>query len=72
MAAAGPRACECTSAGSAHTLVIKDDLNREITGGGGDNIALGERFRDRGFTGGEIDELRVSGASCQRSSARSV
>lgn len=41
--------------------VIKDHLTKEITGGGGDNIALGERFRDRGFQGGLIDEFRVIG-----------
>ena len=39
--------------------VVKDNLSREITGGGGDNIALGERFRDRGFKGGMVDEFRV-------------
>jgi hypothetical protein len=39
--------------------VIRDALTKEITGGGGDNIALGERFRDRGFKGGLIDEVRV-------------
>lgn len=41
------------------TDTIKDKLTKEITGGGGDNIALGERFRDRGFKGGQIDEMRV-------------
>ena len=41
--------------------VIKDTLTRDITGGGGDNISLGERFRDRGFKGGAIDEFRVFG-----------
>ncbi len=41
------------------TEVIKDKLTKEITGGGGDNIALAERFRDRGFKGGAIDEFRV-------------
>ena len=41
--------------------VVKDNLTKEITGGGGDNIALGERFRDRGFKGGLIDEFRVFG-----------
>jgi hypothetical protein len=41
--------------------VIRDGLTKQITGGGGgDNIALGERFRDRGFKGGQIDEFRVS------------
>ncbi|MBC7964566.1 MAG: DUF1549 domain-containing protein, partial [Fuerstia sp.] len=39
--------------------VVKDSLTREITGGGGDNIALGERFRDRGFKGGMVDDFRV-------------
>jgi hypothetical protein len=39
--------------------VTRDGLTKDITGGGSDNIALGERFRDRGFTGGVIDELRV-------------
>jgi hypothetical protein len=43
----------------ASTVIIKDQLSREITGGGGDNIALGERFRDRGFKGGMIDDFRV-------------
>ena len=41
--------------------VIKDALTRDITGGGHDTISLGERFRDRGFTGGAIDEFRVFG-----------
>ncbi len=45
----------------AATEVVKDNLTKEITGGGGDNIALGERFRDRGFKGGLIDEFRVFG-----------
>ncbi|TDU81183.1 cytochrome c [Prosthecobacter fusiformis] len=39
--------------------VIRDNLTRDITGGGGDHISLGERFRDRGFKGGIIDDLRV-------------
>ncbi len=41
------------------TLIVKDNLTKEITGGGGDNIGLGERFRDRGFKGGQIDDFRV-------------
>lgn len=39
--------------------VIKDKLTKEITGGGGDNITLAERFRDRGFKDGAIDEFKV-------------
>ncbi len=45
----------------ARVDVIRDGLTKDITGGGGDTIALGERFRDRGFTGGAVDELRVFG-----------
>ena len=41
--------------------IVKDKLTKEITGGGGDNISLGERFRDRGFKGGMIDDFRVFG-----------
>lgn len=43
----------------ADVEVIRDGLTKEITGGGGDTIAIGERFRDRGFAGGTVDELRV-------------
>ena len=43
----------------AEIEVVRDNLSKEITGGGGDSIALGERFRDRGFTGGLVDEFRV-------------
>ncbi|GIX03135.1 MAG: hypothetical protein KatS3mg113_0141 [Planctomycetaceae bacterium] len=43
----------------AETEVIRDHLTKEITGGGGDHITLGERFRDRGFTRGRLDEFRL-------------
>ena len=39
--------------------IVRDHLTQDITGGGGDTLALGERFRDRGFKGGWIDDLRV-------------
>jgi len=39
--------------------MIRDSLTKTILGGGGDNISLGERFRDRGFKGGMIDDFRV-------------
>ena len=39
--------------------IVRDSLTKNITGGGGDNITLGERFRDRGFKGGQIDDFRV-------------
>lgn len=43
----------------AEVEVVRDALTKTIQGGGGDNISLGERFRDRGFKGGMIDDLRV-------------
>ena len=43
----------------AATEVVRDALTRQITGGGGDTISLGERFRDRGFKNGLIDDFRV-------------
>ncbi|WP_166442786.1 DUF1553 domain-containing protein [Phragmitibacter flavus] len=39
--------------------VVRDALTKEITGGGGDTITIGERFRDRGFKGGMVDDFRV-------------
>lgn len=46
----------------AEVEIVKDQLTRDITGGGGDNIALGERFRDRGFKGGMVDDFAVYGS----------
>lgn len=45
----------------AEVEVVRDALTKDVTGGGGDHIALGERFRDRGFKGGEMDDFRVFG-----------
>ncbi|MSU23562.1 MAG: DUF1553 domain-containing protein [Opitutus sp.] len=56
----------------ARTDVIRDHLTKDITGGGGDSIALGERFRDRGFTGGLVDELRVFGRAVTPVEAREI
>lgn len=39
--------------------VVRDHLTKNITGGGGDNLAVGARNRDRGFTGGLVDDLQV-------------
>ena len=41
------------------TEVVRDALTKNITGGGGDEIAIGARFRDRGLTGGDVDEFYV-------------
>jgi hypothetical protein len=43
----------------AATGVIHDQLTREITGGGGDTITIGERFRDHGFKDGLVDDFRL-------------
>lgn len=39
--------------------VVKNKLTKNITGGGGNNIAIGERFRDRGFTNGLVSSFEV-------------
>jgi hypothetical protein len=43
----------------AKQTTVRDTLYKNITGGGGDNITIGERFRDRGFSRGLVDEFRV-------------
>lgn len=43
----------------ARQVTVRDHLYRHITGGGGDNITIGERFRDRGFSRGLVDEFQV-------------
>ena len=43
----------------AEVDIVRDNLYKNITGSGGDNIAIGERFRDRGFKGGRVDDFRV-------------
>jgi hypothetical protein len=45
------RPAECT--------VVRDNLFKEITGGGGNELTLGQRFRDRGFKDGLVDELKI-------------
>ncbi|HIE98222.1 MAG TPA: DUF1553 domain-containing protein, partial [Fuerstia sp.] len=43
----------------ASTSVDRDNLYRNITGGGGNTITIGQRFRDKGFSKGVVDEFRV-------------
>jgi hypothetical protein len=43
----------------AETTIIRDNLTRSITGGGPGALSIGQRFRDRGFKGGGVDELLV-------------
>ncbi|MEQ9411034.1 MAG: DUF1549 domain-containing protein [Fuerstiella sp.] len=44
---------------AAETEIIRDNLYKNITGGGGDTITIGERFRDKGFARGLVDDFRV-------------
>ncbi len=39
--------------------VVRDGLTRTIKGGGNDHLTIGQRFRDRGFKGGTVDEVKV-------------
>ena len=39
--------------------VVRDHLTKSITGGGGDKITIGERFRDRGFANGSVSQFSV-------------
>ncbi len=39
--------------------VVRDHLTKPITGGGGDTITIGERFRDRGFRDGSVTSFSV-------------
>nr|MCU0719839.1 DUF1549 domain-containing protein [Pirellula sp.] len=43
----------------AETAIEKDNLTKTIAGGGYDNIDLGERFRDKGFKNGLVDDFQV-------------
>ena len=43
----------------AEVEIVRDSLTKNITGGGGDTITIGERFRDRGFKNGSVDQFRV-------------
>jgi hypothetical protein len=39
--------------------VVRDNLTKNITGGGATTLDVGQRFRDRGFKNGLVDELQV-------------
>ena len=43
----------------AQTSVVRDNLYKQIRGGGHDQIAIGERFRDTGFKAGMVDEFQI-------------
>ncbi|MFM8802432.1 MAG: DUF1553 domain-containing protein [Planctomycetia bacterium] len=56
----------------AATDVVRDGLTREITGGGGDHIRIGERMRDSGFKGGLVDDFRVFDRALSRLEVRDL
>ncbi len=43
----------------AECEIVRDNLFKEITGGGANELTLGQRFRDRGFKNGLVDELQL-------------
>ena len=43
----------------ARCEIVRDKLTKNITGGGGDELTVGQRFRDRGFKNGLVDEISV-------------
>jgi hypothetical protein len=43
----------------ADVEVVRDCLTKEITGGGNDVLTVGQRFRDRGFKDGMVDEIKI-------------
>jgi mono/diheme cytochrome c family protein len=47
--------------GTSHKLdTVRDDLTKDIVYEGGEpDLAIGDRFRDNGFRGGAIDELKL-------------
>ena len=46
------------------TEITHDHLVKAITGGRPGDMTIGQRFRDRGFKNGEVDDLRVVGRAC--------
>jgi hypothetical protein len=39
--------------------IVRDHLTKTIRGGGNDQLTVGQRFRDRGFKNGLVDEIKV-------------
>ena len=52
------------------TKTTHDHLVKAITGGGPGPMTIGQRFRDRGFKNGEIDDLRVVARACSPAEIR--
>ena len=43
----------------APVKVVKDNLEKQIVGGGTDRLIIGARFRDIGFKGGQVTDMNV-------------
>ncbi len=43
----------------AEVEVVRDCLTKDINRGGENRLTLGQRFRDRGFKNGEVDEFQI-------------
>ena len=43
----------------ADTQIVRDNLYKTIIGGGEIHLTIGQRFRDRGFKNGSVDEFQV-------------
>ncbi len=52
--------------------VVRDSLTKDINRGGEDKLTLGQRFRDKGFKGGQIDEFAVYDRALTAAEARSL
>ena len=48
-----------STAAAPRARSIRDQLTKNITGGGNDHLTVGQRFRDRGFKNGLVDEIKV-------------
>ncbi len=51
--------------------IVRDHLRSSITGGG-PYFAIGERFRDRGFKGGGVDEMHLVGRAISAAEVRKL
>ena len=56
----------------AQTEVIRDCLTKDINRGGEDHLIIGQRFRDKGFKGGQVDEFAVYDRKLTAYEARSL
>ena len=56
----------------AETDIVRDNLYKDITYGGAIPLAVGQRFRDKGFAGGQADEIAVFNRALTALEARNL